>query len=289
MSQESKRSEAMDLDTVQEGNQAWWTQHTMSYDWRDRVGHARFSAPWYDEIDQRFVHAARLYATDVGPFDRLIPFERLRGKRVLEIGCGMGLHSELMARAGAKMSIIDLSPTSIEATQRRFALKGLSCDIRQGDAEHLPFDAASFDFVWSWGVIHHSARTGRIVREIARVCDPTGEARVMVYNREGSSAWASFLRDYLVPGVFLKKSFDEALWTRSDGFTARFYVRDQFADLFRTFFEDVHCEVMGQDADALPLPHALRRFVLPLVPEAALKRWQARIGSFLFLTAGRPN
>jgi 2-polyprenyl-3-methyl-5-hydroxy-6-metoxy-1,4-benzoquinol methylase len=58
---------------------------------------------------------------------------------VLEIGCGMGLHSELMARAGARLHSIDLSPTSVEATQRRFALKHLDGNIQQADAERLPF------------------------------------------------------------------------------------------------------------------------------------------------------
>lgn len=289
MDDKSKRNEKMDLESVQRGNQAWWTSNTMSYDWRDTVQLERFSAAWFDEIDARFVHAARLYATDHKPFDRLLPFANLSGARVLEIGCGMGLHSELLARAGAKLSAVDLSPTSIEATTRRFALKGLEADIRLADAERLPFDPASFDFIWSWGVIHHSSRTGRIVREIARVLDPRGETRVMVYNRDGASAWGTFVRDYLARGRFLKETFDEVLWRRSDGFTARFYPREQFEDLFRTFFDDVVCDIMGQDADAVPLPFMLRRAVLPAVSEDALRRWQATRGSFLFLKAKQPS
>ena len=39
----------------------------------------------------------------------------------------------------------------------------------------MPFDAGAFDFVWSWGVIHHSSSTGRVVREIARVCRPDAQ------------------------------------------------------------------------------------------------------------------
>lgn len=52
----------------------------------------------------------------------------------------MGLHSELMARAGAIVSAVDISPTSVEATRKRFSLKGLEIDIAQDDAEILPFD-----------------------------------------------------------------------------------------------------------------------------------------------------
>ncbi len=275
-------------DEVQRGNREWWNRNMMLYDWKDAVEPERFSAAWFDEIDRRFIHAARLFATDKTPFDRIIPFERLAGARVLEIGCGMGLHTELMARAGARVTAIDITPAAIEATRKRLALKGLETDVRECDAEHLPFEAGSFDFVWSWGVIHHSANTARVVREIARVASPEGEARIMVYNREGISAWAVLVRDYLLKGRFLSKTYDEVLWETSDGFTARFYVREQFEDLFRGFFRDVSGKVMGQDADAVPLPRFLRSLVLPLISREKLVRWQARRGAFLFVRARNP-
>ncbi len=272
-------------DEVQRGNREWWNRNTMSYDWKDVVGSERFSAAWFDEIDRRFIHAARLFATDKTPFDRLIPFENLSGARVLEIGCGMGLHTELMARAGARVTAIDITPSAVEATRRRLSLKGLAADVRECDAERVPLDAGSFDFVWSWGVIHHSANTARVVRGIARVIAAEGEARVMVYNRDGMPARITFLKDHLLKGEFRKRSFDETLYARTDGFSARYYPREQFEDLFRAFFRDVSSEVMGQDADAVPLPRFLRRLALPLFSLESLVRWQARRGAFLFLRA----
>lgn len=274
---------------IQQGNKAWWTEHTMSYDWKGEIQDERFTAKWFDAIDARFIHSSRLYATDQVPFDRLIPFEHLRGRRVLEIGCGMGLHSELMARAGAILTSIDLSPTSVEATTKRFALKGLSGRILEVDAESLPFEDRAFDFIWSWGVIHHSARTGRIVRHLGRVAAPDGECRVMVYNR--NSAWARgiFLRNHLLRGGFLRRSWEETLYSASDGFSARFYVKEQFEDLFRTFFEDVSSCICGQESDAVPLPRPLRRLVLPLFSDRFLRQAQARRGGFIFLTARQPR
>jgi 2-polyprenyl-3-methyl-5-hydroxy-6-metoxy-1,4-benzoquinol methylase len=260
----------------------------MSYDWTERIVTERFSAAWFDEIDRRFIHGARLFATNHVPFDRLIPFESLRGRRVLEIGCGMGFHSELLSRAGALVTAIDISPTSVEATRRRMALKGLTADVRQADAEALPFDRGAFDFVWSWGVIHHSGRTALIVRRISEVLSQDGEARVMVYNREGASAWAVLLRDYLARGGFRKRTFDEQLWRGADGFTARHYVCDQFTDLFRAFFREAEGRICGQDADAVPLPNRLRRFVLPRFSTEQLERWQAKRGAFVFVTARHP-
>lgn len=286
---ERKREMRSETTDLQKGNRSWWTRETMSYDWNDRVSHERFSLAWFDEIDGRFTHAARLFATDRTPFDQIIPFEQLRGKRVLEIGCGMGLHSELLHRAGAVLSSVDLSPTSVEATRRRFELKGLNADIRSADAEALPFESGSFDFIWSWGVIHHSARTARIVREISRVLKPEGECRVMVYNREGVIVPIVYLRDHIGKLKFLSQRFDQTLLTAADGFHARFYTADHLADLFRAFYENVSVQVFGQDADVLPVPRPIRNLLLPLFSEGWMKRKQAKTGAFLFVVASRPS
>ena len=85
--------------------------------------------------------------------------------------------------------------------------------IDRGEAQYL-YDADGnryLDFVWSWGVIHHSSRTGRVVREIARVCRPGGETRVMVYNRNGAWAYSILLRDHILKRRFLHQTFEEAL------------------------------------------------------------------------------
>jgi 2-polyprenyl-3-methyl-5-hydroxy-6-metoxy-1,4-benzoquinol methylase len=288
MNGENKRSTSLPVESVQQGNKQWWTDHTMSYDWHNEIAAPRFSAPWFDAIDQRFIASARLYGNDQKPFDRIIPFDRLAGADVLEIGCGMGLHTELMSSAGARVTAIDLSPTSVEATTKRLALKGLPGRVLESDAESLPFPDKSFDFVWSWGVIHHSSRTGRVVREIARVCRPNAEVRVMVYNRNGAWAYSILVRDHLLGRRFLKHSFEETLYHSSDGFTARFYVQEQFDDLFRAFFENVSSELMGQESDVVPLPRQVRRYALKLLPEQYQRKAQARRGSFIFLTAQRP-
>ncbi|HVT07935.1 MAG TPA: class I SAM-dependent methyltransferase [Polyangia bacterium] len=261
----------------------------MSYDWRNQIEAPRFSREWFDAIDRRFLESARLYGTESRPFDRIIPLDRLAGARVLEIGCGMGFHTETMVRAGARVTAVDLSPTSVGATRRRLELKGLQAEVVEGDAEELPFPDRSFDFVWSWGVIHHSSRTGRVVRNIARVLRAEGECRVMVYNRLSTWAMSIFVRDHLLRGRFLNKSFEETLYQSSDGFTARFYVQEQFEDLFRTFFEQVSSTIMGQESDVLPLPRKVRDVTIRLLPRSYRERAQAKRGSFIFLTASRPG
>lgn len=284
-----KRTDDLSTEEVQRGNQQWWTENPMTYDWRGQVEAPRYSAAWFEAIDAAHIFGARLFATRDKPFDRVMPLERLAGLRVLEIGCGMGLHTETMARAGAHVTAIDLTSTAIEATTRRLALRGLEAKLYQGDAESLPFDDQSFDFVWSWGVIHHSSSTTRVVRQIARVLKPEGECRIMVYNREGMSARVTLLKDHLLNGGFLRRSYEETLYRVTDGFSARYYVAEQFEDLFRGFFKKTSSEICGQDSDAIPLPRRLRKLALSVVSEGYLQAAQARRGSFIFLKASQPT
>jgi hypothetical protein len=110
----------------------------------------------------------------------------------------------------------------------------------------------------------------------------------MVYNREGAAARMGVLVEHVLKGGFLRQSIEETLFRTTDGFSARHYVRDQFEDLFRAFFDEVSCDICGQDADVLPLPRRIRTPLLKLIPESYQRAAQARRGAFLFLTAKRP-
>src|ERR1700730_2450570 len=139
MDRSYKRSEELSSVEVQRGNSAWWTRNPMAYDWNGKIKLPRFSQGWDEAIDAEFLYGSRLFATSQQPFDRIIPIPKLRGARVLEIGCGMGLHTQTMAAAGADVTAVDLTSTAVEATTRRLAMKGLSARILRCDAESLPF------------------------------------------------------------------------------------------------------------------------------------------------------
>ena len=110
-------------------------------------------------------------------------FDRWRGKHVLEIGVGTGVDITRFARAGAHVSGVDQTETGAELTRKRLAAEGLSGDIRAESGERLPFPDASFDLVYSWGVIHHAESPELVMAEAHRVLRPGGELRAMVYNR----------------------------------------------------------------------------------------------------------
>src|SRR5687767_3730873 len=110
-------------------------------------------------------------------------FTKTRGLHVLEIGCGMGTDGAQFAKAGANYTGIDLTDAAIELARKRFQVSGLKGEFRVADAERLDFPDASFDLVYSHGVLHHTPDIEAAVREIHRVLKPGGRAMVMLYHR----------------------------------------------------------------------------------------------------------
>jgi ubiquinone/menaquinone biosynthesis C-methylase UbiE len=267
----------------------WWSENPMTYDWRGEISHEPGSAEHLAEVERRFL-AEAWFAQPPGapPFSGLIPFSELDGKEVLEIGCGTGVHARLLAEAGANLSAVDLTPTAVDLTRKRLELHGLSADVREADAEHLPYEDASFDFVWSWGVIHHSESTENVVREIARVLRPGGTLALMVYHRSSTTYWIQYQLIRGVLGLRLLRESPEQIANRySDGVIARHYTRTSLTTLLEPWFENVETDVMGQVSEAIPLPARLRHPVERIVPLALRRAIVRRWGWFLVATATR--
>src|SRR5437762_7715702 len=89
----------------------------------------------------------------------LARFEEARGKRVLEIGVGLGADHQRFAEAGAELTGIDLTERAIAHTRRRLEAIGRSSRLAIGDVERLDFPDGCFDIVYSWGVLHHTPDT----------------------------------------------------------------------------------------------------------------------------------
>lgn len=118
------------------------------------------------------------------------------GKDVLEVGVGMGAdHVEWARSTPTRLAGVDFSARAIGWTSRRLALAGLESDLTIADAESLPFPDASFDIVYSWGVLHHTPDVEAAFRQVHRVLRPGGEARIMVYHRPsvvGALLWTRY-------------------------------------------------------------------------------------------------
>lgn len=119
-------------------------------------------------------------------------FSRWRGKKVLEIGCGIGTDTMNFARAGADVTAVDISSDSLEIARKRAKAFGLD-NIRfyQSNAEELTsvVPIERYDLVYSFGVIHHTPHPHNIIEQIRRYMDSDSIFKIMVYHR---NSWKIF-------------------------------------------------------------------------------------------------
>ena len=115
-------------------------------------------------------------------------FKKWKDKEVLEVGCGIGTDSINFARAGAKLTVFELSEKSLEVTKKRFQVYGLEANFVLGDAEQLAsyFSGKKFDLVYSFGVIHHTPNPSKVIEEVKKVLTPGGDFRIMLYSKYSS-------------------------------------------------------------------------------------------------------
>jgi ubiquinone/menaquinone biosynthesis C-methylase UbiE len=218
-------------------------------------------------------------------------FSTAKGKKVLEIGVGLGADHQRFAEAGADLTGVDLTTRAVEHTSRRLAAFGLRSDVRVMDAENLEFPDATFDVVYSWGVLHHSPDTAKAVREVYRVLKPGGEARVMIYHKYsfvGYMLWARYALLRFRPFTSLSTIYSKYL--ESPG-TKAYSVR-QARELFRDF-RDVKTRIELTHGDLLSSAAGQRHQGVLL--SLARRVWPRRLirkiapgnGLFLLITARR--
>jgi ubiquinone/menaquinone biosynthesis C-methylase UbiE len=129
---------------------------------------------------------------------RLVDFDGQRGRQVLDVGCGAGVDAVRFARAGARVTAVDIAPAAVDLATKNFSYQGLSAELLTADGEHLPFPDASFDFVFAHGVVQYTTDDQALVRECRRVLRPGGVAVFQVYNR---ISWLNLLSKVMKVGL----------------------------------------------------------------------------------------
>jgi SAM-dependent methyltransferase len=205
--------------------------------------------------------------------EHLYEFERHAGERVLDVGCGVGWLVSRFARGGAVVTGVDLTDSAVRLTRQRLELEGLHAEVRQANAEQLPFADASFDFVTSAGVLHHTPETRRAVAEIHRVLRPGGRAMISLYyrnfllNRFFWPATRLVIRHFIgaIPGraKFREVSTVEdlaRLYDGDDNPIGKIYTRAQVRRLLSQFtLEGIEIHYFPARFVPLRLPRFLRR------------------------------
>jgi ubiquinone/menaquinone biosynthesis C-methylase UbiE len=107
------------------------------------------------------------------------------GARVADLGCGSGVFSDLLQRAGYDCVGIDISPKLIALGRRNYP----NVEFVEGDVERLPFRAADFDGVLLSGLVHHFPDPSRCAAEVFRVLRPGGRFVAFDPNRMNPFMW----------------------------------------------------------------------------------------------------
>jgi SAM-dependent methyltransferase len=171
-------------------------------------------------------------------------------------------------------------------TSKRLRLFDIPGKVLEMDAEQMSFPDGSFDFIWSWGVIHHSADTHRVLREMNRVLRPNGTSTVMVYHR---SWWHSYIVYGLLKGVIQGKmrehgSLHHVSQAAIDGAIARCYLPREWRAATDGLFQIESIQIYGLKTDVIPLPYGrLKTLMEAMVPDAVARFLtnHMRMGSFL--------
>ncbi|MFH0863352.1 MAG: class I SAM-dependent methyltransferase, partial [Candidatus Altiarchaeota archaeon] len=200
----------------------------------------------WDTTDSEYVQHGEKHIvyTEDGYFvelQRILSGEDFSGQLGLDVGCGGGRISNMLAERGALMNSVDLAYNSV----KHCSLKGMT-NASQANAEHLPYADGTFDFCISTDVVEHVAGYRMILSEIGRVLKPTGTAYISIPHAYSTK---NLLMDLVFPAV--KGMFFKALWKKAP-VPSRGHLHIFCPEDFKAFLRDAGMEVVKVEGVNLP-------------------------------------
>jgi ubiquinone/menaquinone biosynthesis C-methylase UbiE len=235
----------------------WWNNNPFQYFAAGEEGSWEF----FRNVDRKFLKWTPFVQTGYPFLSKYVDMYGLRGKKVLDIACGTGVLTEQFVRMGAQVTAVDLTPKAVALTRQRLGLYHLEADVIEADAQALPFEDESFDFVCAWGCLMHMPKTEQAISEIQRVLRPGGRFFGMMYHknsihfRYAIQLYHGILRlQYLrYDTQSLANRFSDGAHTGGNQLT-KFYSRKQFRSLF-SGFGDLNIAIDDNPSVAGQLPH----------------------------------
>ena len=159
--------------------------------WNDRpcnIGHSKKdigTKEYFDEVARKkFIVEPHI--------ESFSQFPKWEGKKVLEIGCGLGTVGLNFAMFGADYTGVELSEESMKLSQKRFNVYNQSGKFYSGNAEKLSsfVPVETYDLIYSFGVIHHSPKPEKIISEIKKYMDENSVLKIMLYAK---NSWKNYM------------------------------------------------------------------------------------------------
>jgi len=167
---------------------------------------------------------------------QIVQFEKWQDKKVLEVGCGIGIDGMEFAKNGSDYTGVDISEKSLELAKTYFALNEQKVNLLVADAENLPFENNTFDLVYSWGVLHHTPNTQKAIEEIYRVLKPEGKIIVMLYNKYSMVGLQLYIRYGFLRGN-LRANLNDLYAFHHESPGTKAFTDKEAKDLFSRFRE----------------------------------------------------
>jgi SAM-dependent methyltransferase len=228
----------------------------------------------------------------------LAEFKKGEGKRVLEIGVGLGVDFSQWIIAGARAFGVDLTSQALRLTRANLEAARISRTVYhvcQADAEILPFQEDSFDLVYSWGALHHTPDTEAAIGEAFRVLAPGGTLKAMVYHVPSWTGWLLWVRHALMAGKPFS-SVREVMARRLESPGTKAFTAGETIQLIGQIgFQRLRTRVLLGPSDLLRVTLGNKyRSPLYWVIQALHPRWLVkalgdRYGLYLFFQADKPH
>ena len=175
--------------------QQYWERNVPGLDVGLSKGYLLYSKEFYLEVDKnRFVMEPYI--------PKLINTIVENGKRLLEVGCGIGYDLREFSRRGMEVFGIDLSFKNTLLTKKGLDIFNLKGYVVTADAENLPFKDNSFDLVYSFGVLHHTPDTQKAIDEIYRVLKTGGKCIIGLYHTGIAYYYIMIIHGFLSGRIF---------------------------------------------------------------------------------------